>query len=68
LQIIQSDLGISIDQGEYIFDMLQTYFGESVEKIKTVTTPMQSENDLEKDFFDALPLTPDELKEYAIKH
>jgi hypothetical protein len=29
---------------------------------------MRSENDLEQDFHDALPLTQAELKEYAIKH
>jgi hypothetical protein len=68
LRIIQTNLGISIDQGEYIYDMLTTYFGEDVDKIKTATTPMRSENDLEKDFYDAIPLSQDELKEYAVKH
>jgi hypothetical protein len=68
LRIIQSDLGISIDQGEYIYDMLTTYFGENIDKIKTASTPMRSENDLERAFHDALPLTSAELQEYAIKH
>jgi hypothetical protein len=66
--IIQSNQGISLDQGKYIYDMLVTYFGEDVNKIKTSATLMQSENDLEQEFYDAIPLTPHELKEYSIKH
>jgi hypothetical protein len=68
LWIIQSSLGISIDQGEYIYDMLTTYFGDSVKQIKTVVIPMHSENNLEQEFYDALPLTSEEVNEYAIKH
>jgi hypothetical protein len=68
IRIIQSDQGISLDQGEYIYDMLVTYFGENVDKIKTSATPMRSESDLEQEFHDAIPLSPHELKEYSIKH
>jgi hypothetical protein len=68
IRIIQSNQGISLDQGEYIYDMLVTYFGEDIERIKTSATPMRSESDLEQEFHDAIPLTPHELKEYSIKH
>jgi hypothetical protein len=66
MRIIQTNHGTSIDQAEYTYDLLTTYFGKDVDRVKSVITPMRPENDLEQAFFNALPLTQDELCEYAI--
>ena len=63
IRIIQSDAVITMDQGEYVFDILEQYFGSDVDKVKTVTTPMRTDSDFEKELFDALPLTDDGLIE-----
>jgi hypothetical protein len=66
--IIQTTEGISIDQAEYTYDLLSTYFGEDVDRVKSAITHMRPENDLEQDFHSALPLSPNELQEYTITH
>jgi hypothetical protein len=68
LRIIQSDDCITIDQGEYIYDLLHHYYGDDLDKIKTVTSPMRSDNDFEKELFESPPLSDDELKEFSIKY
>ena len=67
LHIIQSDLGISIDQAEYTMDLLHHYFGHDVTHIKTQSTTMQYDNNFEMELFEALPLTPSELNACAIE-
>jgi hypothetical protein len=68
IRFIQSDKGISMDQAEYIYDMLETYFGQNVDKIKTASNPMRSDNDLEKELYDAFPLSANELTNYSITY
>ena len=36
LRIIQSDDCLSIDQGEYTFDILDNYYGKTVDKVKAL--------------------------------
>lgn len=68
LRIIQTDHAISIDQGQYIYEALKRFFGESVDKIKTVSTPMRYDNDFERELMEAAPLTQEQLKQYAIDY
>ena len=68
LQIIQSDHAISIDQGEYVFDMLCHYFGKNVEHVKTVKVPMRYEQEYEQELIDVFPLNPDETKSAIIEY
>jgi hypothetical protein len=68
LRIIQSSSGITIDQGEYIFEMLNHYFGWDVDKIKTVSTPMRYDSEFERELYDAIPLSGEELRKAEIKY
>ena len=68
LRIVQTNHAISIDQGEYIFDMLVKYYGRDVERIKTVTTPMRSDSQFERELFESQPLPPDKLREHALQY
>ena len=68
LRIIQSDHAISIDQGEYIYDMLLTYYGKDLDRLKTVTTPMRSDSAFERELFESPPLSDSELKEYSLNY
>ena len=68
LRIIQTNDKLSVDQGEYTFEILQHYFGDAVEKIKTLSSPMRYDNDYEKDLIDALPLSPSQLQYACIKY
>ena len=68
LRIIQTDLAISVDQGEYIYDLLLKYYGQSVDRIKTVTTPMRSDSAYEKELFESPPLVGNELVQSAIEY
>ena len=67
IRIIQSDLCITMDQAEYTYNMLEHYFGTSVDKVKTHTTPLRYDTDFEKELYDSLPLLPEELKNASIK-
>ena len=49
LQLIQTDHAITIDQGEFIFDLLVKYYGTDIDKIKTVSMPMQSDSAFERE-------------------
>ena len=68
LCIIQSDTCISVDQGEYTFELLEFYFGSDIDKIKTLSSPMRYDSDYEKELYDALPLTPTQLQQACIKY
>ena len=68
LRIIQSDHAISIDQGEYVFDMLCHYFGRDVTHVKTVKAPMRYDQDYEKELLDAFPLSPPEIAKATIEY
>jgi hypothetical protein len=68
LRIIQSNSMISIDQSEYIFELLKSYFGTDVERIKTAKTPMRYDSNFEKDLYNATPLTDVELKDISLKY
>ena len=67
-RIIQTNEGTSIDQAEYLFDLVQKHFGSNVEELKTALTPMRYDNMYEKDLFESKPLLPSELKEYSLKY
>jgi hypothetical protein len=67
-RIIQSDTCITIDQGEYTFNLLEYYFGTNVDKVKTLSSPMRYDSDYEKELHDALPLNPTQLKQACIKY
>ena len=68
LRIIQSNHAISLNQGEYVFDMLCHYFGKEVDHVKTLNAPMRYDGDYEKELADALPLTEAELKKSIVKY
>jgi hypothetical protein len=68
IRFIQTDIGISMDQAEYVYDMLEVYFGPSVDKIKTASSPMRSDSELEKELFDSTPLSRQELLEHCITY
>jgi hypothetical protein len=68
IRIVQSDIAISMDQSEFIFDLLVSYFGKDIDKVKTLTTPMRYDTEYEKELFDAIPLTKEELVTYAIQY
>ena len=56
MRIIQSDHGISMDQAEYTYEMLQHYFGTDLDKVKTHKTPLPYDKDMEKELRDAIPI------------
>ena len=68
LRIIQSLHCMTIDQGEYTFEILEHYFGQAVDKIKTLSSPMRYDSDYERELFDALPLSPAQLQLACIKY
>ena len=55
LRLIQTNHAISIDQGEYIFDLLLTHYGSKIDCIKTVSTPMRSDLQFECDLLESPP-------------
>ena len=65
MRIIQTEHIISLDQAEYIFDMLVSYFGPDITRIKTASTPMRSDSAFEKELYAATPLSEDELAKFA---
>ena len=68
LCIVQTDHTISLDQGEYIYDLIAAHYGTNVDRIKTVTTPMHSDSAFERELLELMPLTDEELKEYSLKY
>ena len=66
IRIVQTDHAVSLDQSEYVFEALRKYFGTDFDKIKTISTPMRYDNGYETEIFESTPLTPSELKEYAL--
>jgi hypothetical protein len=66
--LIQTEHIILLDQGKYVFEMLETFFGHDVEKVKSVKSPMRHDSPFEKEWFSAPPLTPDELKEISLQY
>lgn len=67
-RIIQTDMGVSVDQAEYLFDLVSKHFGDKLDDLKTALTPMRYDNLYEKDLFESKPLSPIELKEYSLKY
>ena len=68
IRIIQSPDCLSMDQGEYTFDILEHYFGTNVDRIKTLSPPMRYDSDYEKELVDAIPLDPKQLQLACIKY
>jgi hypothetical protein len=68
IRVIQSDHGISLDQGEYIYSLLLHYFGDDIDKIKTARTPMRTDSQFEKELHMATPLSESELVAQILKH
>jgi hypothetical protein len=68
LRVIQTDIGISLDQSLYVYEMLETFFGKNVDVIKSLGTPMRHDTEFEREMHDAIPLSPSELKQYALEY
>ena len=68
IRIVQSNHAISIDQGEYIFDALETYFGENISSINTVSTPFNYSQDYNRELASSPPLDDIALRDYALEH
>ena len=68
LRIIQLDECLSIDQGEYTFDILGHYFGQQVDQIKTLSSPMHYDSNYKKDLVDAIPFDDKHLQLACIKY
>jgi hypothetical protein len=68
LRIIQTEHAISIDQTDYIMGLLKHFFGNDIEKLKTSTTPMQTDSDFEKEWHLAIPISDSELPSYFKKY
>jgi hypothetical protein len=68
LQIIQTEHAISVDQTTYILSLLRHYFGDDLDKIKTVTTPMQTDSKFEKEWHLATTISENELPNYFMKY
>lgn len=56
LQIIQTNIGVSMDQGEYTYELVEHYFGSAVDKLKKLSTPMHYDNDFEFELYESIPL------------
>ena len=68
IRIVQTDIAISLDQSEYIFELLRKHFGTTVDHIKTVSTPMRYDNTMEREIFEAIELDDKELLSYALEY
>ena len=68
LRIVISDLGISIDQTDYINKVLTGYFGTQDPKISKVDSSFPTDPSFEKTLANALPLTIDEQQVYEDRH
>jgi hypothetical protein len=68
LRIIQSSDCITLDQGEYIFDLLHHYYGADLDRIKTVSSPMRSDTDFEKELYESPPLQASELTDISLQY
>ncbi len=68
-RIIQSDRAISIDQAPYCYEMLEDYFGTDPERtVKTVSIPMRSDAEFERELYESPPLSPTELQDYCFRY
>lgn len=68
LQIIQSDFGISLDQAEYVYNYVTEYFGNDIEKLKMVNTPMRTDANFKKELMESLLLSASELQSASLDH
>ncbi len=68
IRITQTELGISLDQGEYIYSLLLHYFGDDITQIKTARTPMRTDSQFEKEMNMATPLSDSDLVQQIVKH
>ena len=48
--------------------MFHHYFGNSIDKVKALSTPMHYDNTYENELYDSFPLSPDELSKAAVKY
>ena len=68
-RIVQSADAISIDHAKYIYECCRDYFGELPEQpIKTLSIPMRSDGELERELFESPPLSDDDLKEMVLQY
>lgn len=69
MRIIQTNDGISIDQAEYVYNLVHNYFAsETLDHIKTVSTPLRSDNNYEHELYEAAPMDADEMKLAMVRH
>ena len=64
MRIIQTDQGISVDQAEYIYDLVFKHYGREIENLKIAPTPSRYDAKYEKDMYESKPLSPQLLQEY----
>jgi hypothetical protein len=62
--IIQSSEGISLDQSEFILDMLRDHFPDC-DKVKGASTPIRHDKEFQLELFNASPLSPSQYKDCA---
>lgn len=68
MRIVQTEDIITLDQGDYVFEMLSSYYGYEIDKIKTCNTPLRADAAFERELYEAIPLTQEELKHYCIQY
>ena len=69
MRIIQSEQGISLDQAEYVYEAVHDYFNDdNLEKIKTVSTPLRSDNEYERELYDIPLMNDSEFEQACVKH
>jgi hypothetical protein len=64
MRIIQSSEGISLDQSEFIMDMLRDHFADC-NKVKGVNTPIRHDKEFQLELLNAAPLNPAQYKDCA---
>ncbi len=68
MRIIQTEQGISVDQAEYLYDLVFNHYGREIENLKIAPTPSRYDAKFEKDLYESKPLSPQLLKEYSLKY
>ena len=65
-KFVQSQYGISVDQTEFILDMVNKYIPPN-SKCPKVDTPLRTDRQFEIEILDSIPAGPAELKQLAIE-
>ena len=68
MRIIQTDLGISIDQGAYCLEIVKAHFPITNEDVHRASTPLRYDKDYWFQLSTSPPLTPIQNRENEIKY